>query len=140
VIDDGLTNQTSSEATVTVELKNLKESTFRVTNLELANKPDNLKATLGTLSLQVTLRGPSDVMGSITASNIRAVADLSSLGTSTGQFSVPVDIYVDGFSNVGAIGSYSVLVSISEPVESTDTAVEVSVDPSAAVETETNTE
>jgi hypothetical protein len=51
---------------------------------------------------------------------------------------VPVDIYVDGFTNVGAMGSYSVLVSISEPVESTDTAVEVSVDPSpsAAAETE----
>jgi YbbR domain-containing protein len=138
VIDDGLTNQTQSEATVTVELKNLKESTFRVTNLELANKPDNLKATLGTISLQVTLRGSTDVMDSISASNIRAVADLSALGSSTGQFSVPVDIYVDGFTNVGAMGSYSVLVSISEPVESTDTAVEVSVDPSpsAAAETE----
>jgi YbbR domain-containing protein len=136
VIDDGLTNQTQSEATVTLELKNLKESTFRVTNLELANKPDNLKATLGTISLQVTLRGSTDVMDSISASNIRAVADLSALGSSTGQFSVPVDIYVDGFSNVGAMGSYSVLVSISEPVESTDTAVEVSVDPSPTTETE----
>jgi YbbR domain-containing protein len=136
VIDDGLTNQTQSEATVTVELKNLKESTFRVTNLELANKPDNLKATLGTISLQVTLRGSTDVMDSISASNIRAVADLSALGSSTGQFSVPVDIYVDGFTNVGAMGSYSVLVSISEPVESTDTAVEVSVDPSPTTETE----
>jgi YbbR domain-containing protein len=139
VIDDGLTNQTQSEATVTVELKNLKESTFRVTNLELANKPDNLKATLGTLSLQVTLRGSADVMGSITASNVRAVADLSALGSSTGQFSVPVDIYVDGFSNVGAMGSYSVLVSLSEPVESTDTAVEVAVDPSPSATAEEGT-
>jgi hypothetical protein len=111
-----------------------------VTNLELANKPDNLKASLGTLSLQVTLRGPTDVMGSITASNVRAVADLSALGSSTGQFSVPVDIYVDGFTNVGAMGSYSVLVSISEPVESSDTAVEVSVDPSPSATAEQETE
>jgi hypothetical protein len=79
-------------------------------------------------------------MGSITASNVRAVADLSALGSSTGQFSVPVDIYVDGFSNVGAMGSYSVLVSLSEPVESTDTAVEVAVDPSPSATAEEGTE
>jgi hypothetical protein len=52
---------------------------------------------------------------------------------------VPVDIYVDGFSNVGAMGSYSVLVSLSEPVESTDTAVEVAVDPSPSATAEEGT-
>lgn len=89
-----------------------------MTNLELANTPSNLKATLGTVSLQIKVRGPSDVMEAVTASSIRAVADLSSVGTSTGQFSVPVDVYVDGFSGIGAMGSYNVLVSISEPTES----------------------
>ena len=82
---------------MTVELKNLKEKTLRVTNLELANTPSNLKASLGTVSLQIKVRGPSDVMDAVTASSIRAVADLDSIGTSTGQFSVPVDVYVDGF-------------------------------------------
>lgn len=136
VLPDNMTNLTGEEmAKVTVELKNLKEKTFRVTNLELANTPSNLKATLGTVSLQIKLRGPSDVIDTITASNIRAVADLSSVGTSTGQFSVPVDVYVDGFSDVGAMGSYNVLVSISEPTESDDTAVAVDVSPSDAPET-----
>ena len=136
VLPDNMTNLTGEEtAKVTVELKNLKEKTFRVTNLELANTPANLKATLGTVSLQIKVRGPSDVIDTITASNIRAVADLSSVGTSTGQFSVPVDVYVDGFSGVGAMGSYNVLVSISEPTESDDTAVAVDVSPSDAPET-----
>lgn len=130
VLPDNLTNMTGEEtASVTVELKNLKEKTLRVTNLELANTPSNLKAALGTVSLQIKVRGPSDVMDAVTASSIRAVADLSSIGTSTGQFSVPVDVYVDGFSGVGAMGSYSVLVSISEPTESDDTAVAVDVSP-----------
>ena len=130
VLPDNLTNMTGEEtADVTVELKNLKEKTLRVTNLELANTPSNLKAALGTVSLQIKVRGPSDVMDAVTASSIRAVADLSSIGTSTGQFSVPVDVYVDGFSGVGAMGSYSVLVSISEPTESDDTAVAVDVSP-----------
>ena len=130
VLPDNLTNMTGEEtADVTVELKNLKEKTLRVTNLELANTPSNLKAALGTVSLQIKVRGPSDVMDAVTASSIRAVADLSSIGTSTGQFSVPVDVYVDGFSGVGAMGSYSVLVSISDPTESDDTAVAVDVSP-----------
>ena len=130
VLPDNLTNMTGEEtAAVTVELKNLKEKTLRVPNLELANTPSNLKASLGTVSLQIKVRGPSDVMDAVTASSIRAVADLDSIGTSTGQFSVPVDVYVDGFSGVGAMGSYSVLVSISEPTESDDTAVAVDVSP-----------
>ena len=131
VLPDNLTNMTGAETVdVTVELKNLKEKTLRVTNLELANTPSNLKAALGTVSLQIKVRGPSDVMDAVTTSSIRAVADLSSIGTSTGQFSVPVDVYVDGFSGVGAMGNYSVLVSISEPTESDDTAVAVDVSPS----------
>ena len=135
VLPDNMTNMTGEEtAEVTVELKNLKEKTFRVTNLELANTPSNLKATLGTVSLQIKVRGPSDVMEAVTASSIRAVADLSSVGTSTGQFSVPVDVYVDGFSGIDAMGSYNVLVSISEPTESDDTAVAVDVNPSGAPE------
>lgn len=135
VLPDNMTNMTGEKtAEVTVELKNLKEKTFRVTNLELANTPSNLKATLGTVSLQIKVRGPSDVMEAVTASSIRAVADLSSVGTSTGQFSVPVDVYVDGFSGIGAMGSYNVLVSISEPTESDDTAVAVDVNPSGAPE------
>ena len=126
ILPDKLTNMTGEEtAAVTVELKNLKEKTLRVTNLELSN----LKASLGTVSLQIKVRGPADVMDAVTASSIRAVADLSSIGTSTGQFNVPVDVYVDGFSGVGAMGSYSVLVSISEPSESDDTAVAVDVSP-----------
>ena len=136
VLPDNLTNMTGEEtADVTVELKNLKEKTLRVTNLELANVPSNLKAALGTVSLQIKVRGPSDVMDAVTASSIRAVADLSSIGTSTGQFSVPVDVYVDGFSGVCAMGSYSVLVSISEPTESDDTAVAVDVSPGTDGET-----
>lgn len=118
VIPDGMTIMSEDTATVNIELKGLSEKTFRVTNLEMANVPESedLLATIGTTSLQVKLRGPSEVMDTISSSNIRAVADLSFLGSSTGMFSVPVTVYVDGFTNVGAMGSYSVMVSISKQV------------------------
>lgn len=118
VIPDGMTIMSEDTATVNIEIKGLSEKTFRVTNLEMANVPESedLLATIGTTSLQIKLRGPSEVMDTISTSNIRAVADLSFLGSSTGMFSVPVTIYVDGFTNVGAMGSYSVMVSISRQV------------------------
>lgn len=139
VIADGLTNMTDTTATVSVELKNLKTKTFRVTNISVTNKPEGLQAQVGTLSLQVQLRGPAETVDALTASNVRAVADLSGLN-GTGQFTVNTDIYVDGVSDVGAMGSYSVLVTLSEA--STETAVEVTSSPvtSAAAETAAATE
>lgn len=122
VIADGLTNMTGTQAKVTVELRNLKTKTFQVSNIELTNAPENLQARLGTLSLEVQLRGTAEAIDALAASGIRAVADLSGI-LATGTFSVPVEIYVDASSEVGAMGSYSVLVTIAEPT--TETAVEV---------------
>ena len=134
VIADGLTNMTGTTAKVTVELKNLKTKTFQVSNIELTNAPEGLQARLGTLSLEVQLRGTAEEIDSLAASGIRAVADLSGI-YATGTFSVPVDIYVDASSEVGAMGSYSVLVTITEPT--TETAVAVTaVEESPAVSAE----
>lgn len=134
VIPDDMTIMSEDTASVSLELKGLTEKTFRVTNLELANTPEteNILATIGTTSLQIKLRGPTSVMDTISSSNIRAVADLSFLGSSTGMFSVPVTVYVDGFSDVGAMGSYSVMVSISKQVSSVETMTTVGPTPAAA--------
>ena len=122
VIADGLTNMTGTQAKVTVELRNLKTKTFQVSNIELTNAPEDLQARLGTRSLEVQLRGTAEAIDDLAASGIRAVADLSGI-LATGTFSVPVEIYVDATSEVGAMGSYSVLVTIAEPT--TETAVEI---------------
>lgn len=132
VIPDGMTNLTGDTASVTVELKNLKTKTFQVTNIELANRPTDYSVTIGTKSLQVQIRGVESEINELVAGSIRAVADLSVVGTSTGQYLVPVEIYVDGFSNVGAMGSYSVLVTISEAVVTSAEPVEISEEPAAA--------
>lgn len=134
VIPDNMTILSEDTASVSLELKGLTEKTFRVTNLEMANVPEteNILATIGSTSLQIKLRGPTSVMDTISSSNIRAVADLSFLGSSTGMFSVPVTVYVDGFTDVGAMGSYSVMVSISKQVSSVETMTTVGPTPAAA--------
>ena len=134
VVPNGMQNLTTDgTAKVTVELRNLKTQTFQVTNIEYANAPSSgYRVILGTTSLTVQVRGLEDEVSEITASNIRAVADLSGLSNSTGQYRVPVEIHVDGFADVGAVGTYRVLVSIYESgEEDTETPVEVSEVPTA---------
>jgi hypothetical protein len=140
IIPDGMTNLTGADtATVTVELKNLKTKAFQVTNIECTNYSDDYRVILGTTVIQVQVRGVEDEIDQLVASNIRAVADLSTVSSATGQYLVPVTIYVDGFADVGAMGSYSVLVTISDAAETTTTAVEVTT-AAAASDSETETE
>lgn len=117
VIPDGMSNLTGDTADVTVELLNLKAKTLIINNIELTSRPEDYSVTLGTKSLTIQIRGLEEEVKEITSGNVRAVADLAAVGTSTGQYLVPVEIYVDGYSNVGAMGTYSVLVTISEMVE-----------------------
>lgn len=123
---DNLQNLSDLEAEVSVQLVNLKETTLRVTNIEVINAPQDVAVVLGSSTLQVKLRGDATVIDSITASDVRAVVDLNLIGTTVGQYNIPVSIYVDAYSDVGAMGTYSILVTISETVSSEESAVAIS--------------
>ena len=112
-IDNTLRNTTgAAEAKVTVEVVGLETKTFKVTNIDYANLYEGLTATIGTESLEVKLRGNPESLAQIRDENIRAVADLSDMGESTGTYMPKVRIYVDGFPDVGAIGHYTVAIEI----------------------------
>ena len=64
-----------------------------------------------TSSVEVMLRGPADVVEQVTAEDVRVVVDLEEY-TSNGTYSVPAMVFVDGYENVGAIGSCSVACKI----------------------------
>ncbi len=102
------------EAKVTIEIVGL--STTRVTvsdnNFEFINVSDGYVATAITQSLDVTIRGPEDVLSSVVANNIRVVCDLENLGQTTGRYAVTAQVYVDGYADVGAIGEYTVVVQL----------------------------
>ncbi|MCR5576782.1 MAG: hypothetical protein K6F56_07220 [Oscillospiraceae bacterium] len=112
-IDNTLENTTgATEAKVTVEIIGLETKTFKVTNIDYANLPEGFEATIGTESLEVKLRGNPESLAQIKDENIRAVADLTDMGGSTGTYMPRVRIYVDGFTDVGAIGHYDIAVDI----------------------------
>lgn len=103
-LDNGLRNTTGeTEARVTVEIAGLSTKSFKVTNLSYINVTEGYSANVISESLDVTLRGKEEVISQIKPENIRAVADLSSFKESTGTYMVPVKIYIDGFTDVGAL-------------------------------------
>lgn len=112
VLDNDVVNVTgTTEATVQVRIVGLQTAKFSVTNLSCINIPEGFTADMLTKSLEVTVRATEAVLSKITSDNLRAVADLTGYA-STGDVSVPVKIYVDGYSDAGAIGEYPATVNI----------------------------
>ena len=48
----------------------------------------------------------------VSPENIRAVADLATFNESTGTYMPQVRVYVDGFTDVGAIGENTISIEI----------------------------
>ena len=112
-IDNTLKNATgATEAKVTVEIVGLETKTFKVTNIDYANLAEGFEANIETESLDVRLRGSPESLEQLKDENIRAVAELSDLNSATGTYMPKVKIYVDGFTDVGAIGSSTITVEI----------------------------
>ena len=112
-IDNELKNTTGvTKATVTVEIVGLETKTFRVTNFSCINATEGYEADIITESKEITLRGTPEALAQIKDENIRAVADLTDYKESTGTYMPQVRVYVDGFTDVGAIGENTISIEI----------------------------
>ena len=112
-IDNELKNTTGvTKATVTVEIVGLETKTCRGTNFSCINATERYEADIITESKEITLRGTPEALAQIKAENIRAVADLTDYKESTGTYMPQVRVYVDGFTDVGAIGENTISIEI----------------------------
>ena len=114
-LDDDTINMTGiTEARVTVEVVGLATRTFtiRSQNLSCIHVTEGYSCEILSENLEVTLRGPEEVLAGIGSENITAVADLLDYKYSVGTFMPEVKIYIDGFSEVGALGSYTISVEL----------------------------
>ena len=112
-INNELRNVTGvTEAKVTLEVVGLETRSFRVSNLSYINSADGTNVEILTESLDVQIRGTEEQLDQIKAESIRAVADLTDFKDSTGAYMPTVKIYVDGVTDVGAIGTYTISVEI----------------------------
>ena len=115
-IPNDTTNLTGTTiATVTVTVTGLDTRHYAVTNIQTKNNTAGYTAEIVTQSLDVLLRGASETLDDITADNIRVVADLSELGETTGTYTVPAEIIINGtYVDVGEIGEYRVTVLLTK--------------------------
>lgn len=112
-IPNGVENLSGEiEATVTVTIKGLETKRILATRIEMINVPEGFTANAITTYKEVTIRGPAEIVELIDAHNIRIVADLSALGQTTGRYSVPARVDIDGYSEAGAVGKYNIVVSL----------------------------
>lgn len=110
VLPNGTENLSGvTTATVDLSFTGLDDDLFTVSNLDYTNLAEGYTAEIITPALVVTIRAPEEVLGSIRDNNIRAVADLSGLTTTS---RAPVTIYVDGFEQAGAVGDITMYVEI----------------------------
>lgn len=111
----------AKETTLTLELGGLYKRTVSIDrdNIACINVTDGYAWEVVSDSLDgVILRGTDeDALERISEVNVRAVADLTDYGTARGIVSVPVKIYIDGTSGVGAVGEYKVYVNITRASE-----------------------
>lgn len=107
----------TNEATVTVNLRGLTVKHVQAKNITCINVTEGYKAEVKTLFLDVKVRGPEGVVKLVDAYSISVYADLADLGTYTGNKQVPAKVYVDGYDDVGVIGTYDVVISVEEETE-----------------------
>lgn len=111
VLADGINNLTGQNtAEVTVTVLGLDTKSFVCNNIVTKNTPEGMNKTVTTQSVNVLLRGRSEDLELIDPSNITIVANLSELSKNTGTYTVEAKVQVDGFTNVDAIGEYSITV------------------------------
>ena len=101
-LDNNLRNLSGvTEATVRISVRGLETEKITATNITTTGT--NRHVEIATTSLAETI-------SQITADNIRVVADLTNYKATSGTVAVPAKVYVDGFSDAGAIGEYVVNV------------------------------
>lgn len=95
-------------ATVTIKFHNMQTKTLACSNIVFINEPDGYTASAVTQSVNVTIRGKQSDLDKITAQNVRIVADLSDMSSTSGVYTVKAKVYVDGVTDAGAIGTYQI--------------------------------
>lgn len=113
-LPEGVSNLSNiTEAKVSIQFSGLLVKSFEVSNIEAVNVPDTLEAEIIEKKMTVTLRGPAADLLKITDEDIFVQADFTDAVAGTSTFKATIR-FADGFSQLGAIRSYSVTANVIE--------------------------
>lgn len=120
-IPDGLRSQSGeTQAEVKIRFQGLSKKEFTIDTFRAINLPEGLEPTVITKQVEVTLRGPSKEIGALTAADIVVTADYKDLDA--GTVTVPLTISVKGNTSIGAVGKYTISVTLAPPTEAAEPA------------------
>ena len=109
----GCINLSGTTSTLlSIKFKNLETRAFSVTDITAIGLSEDQTFSRVTNTVDVVVRGSAQDLELLTPENIRIVVDLSQY-VFNGTYSVPATVLVDGFSRVGAVGSYAIACKIS---------------------------
>ena len=113
-LPEGVSNLSNiSSARVNIQFTGLLVKSFEVTDIEAVNVPEGLEVEIIEKKMTVTLRGPAADLLKITDEDISVLADFTGAVVGTSTFKATVH-FADGFSQLGAIRSYSVTANVVE--------------------------
>ena len=120
-LPEGITNLSEiTEAKVSIRFIDLEIKEVDADQITAINVPEGLEAEFLNQVLKVRIRGPKAIMGDLKPEHISVIVDFS--GKQAGSFTIKPTIVVKGetFSNVGAVGTYSVSATLREIAEETE--------------------
>ena len=113
-LQEGITNLTGvSEVTVNIAFPDLVTKVLNVDTFYVSGLPAGMTYEIGAKLVSVTVRGSKEQMEAIESGNVSLIIDLS--GAELGEDLYRAQVLFDtSFEGVGAIGTYTVLVTLTE--------------------------
>lgn len=109
-LPEGVTNETGvTEAKVHVEFPGLGLKELTVKNIQAINVPEGLEVQLITQQLELVLRGPENIIETVTEEHVTVTVDFSHEQAGTASVKALITVNIDG---VGAVGIYNITATL----------------------------
>ena len=107
-LPEGITCESGeTEVTVDILFPQLSTKTLSITKISLTNQPADMTTQVITKVLDVTVRGPSELIDTIDESKIRVSVDMKDVPEGTQTLPVVITTAAD-YAAVGTVGTYTV--------------------------------
>ncbi|MBO4938719.1 MAG: hypothetical protein J6C98_06945 [Oscillospiraceae bacterium] len=114
-LPEGVTNLTGvTDAAVDISFIGLATREFTVSNIQTTNVPEGMECDLMAEVIKVTLRGPVNLLNSLTPEDITLIVDCTGKEAGTSTVKAIVDFSEDAFDAVGVLGTSSIAVTLTE--------------------------
>ncbi len=104
------------KATATIVVRGVSERTLTVTEFRFTDVLEGYTATAVTEGLDIVVRGLTADVESMEPEDVIVTVSMEPIVT-VGDYTVPVEVTLSGYPNVGAKGKYQLIVNLSETPE-----------------------